>query len=1097
MQLSDVSIRRPVFAAVISLLLCVGGLAALLAMPVREVPQVDPPVVSVNTAYRGASNEVIDNRVTDVIERAIAGIEGVTEIRSVSRNDLSQVTVEFNIGRDPDAAAADVRDRVSRVLARLPDGVDPPVVARVDANAQAMMWIGVTSDTMDSLELTDFLRRNVIDRLATVPGVANINVGGERRYALRVFIDRQALAARGLTVQDVEGAIRRQNVDIPGGRLTSSQRELTVKTDSKLSRPEEFASIVVSNRNGYQVRVGEVATIAVAAEDERFEFYSGGRTAIGLGVIRQATANTLSVAEGVRAELERMNGGRQIAGGGGVVRPTFKDKFPFIALTEFPRSEKPESELSPSLFPPGMNLQILFSEGAFIQSSINGVLLTLAEGIVLVILVILLFLRSWRSTVVSAIAIPVSIIPTFMVLWLFGFSINTLTLLAMVLAIGIVVDDAIVEVENVHRRIEEGEPPLLASYVGAREIAFAVIATTITLIAVFVPIAFMDGQVGRLFREFGVALATAIFFSGVVARTLTPMLCSKLLSSHHGRIHHWTEPFFSGLNRGYRWLLTKALAAPLIIVAIGALVSFSAVGLFRQLPQEFTPTEDRGTIFVSLTAPEGSSLDYTRDRLREVEAQLQPFIDQGVIASTLAIVAPGLVRPAPVNAGFVIIRLKPWDQRTIRQQDLHRQIFQRVVGIPGARVFAINPSSLVSRGINQPIQFVIGGPDFDTLRDWRDRVLSRAQATGQFVGLDSDFRENQPDLRVRIDRARAADLGIPVEVIGRTLELMFGEREISTFVDRGFEYPVIIQARARDRAAPTDLKNVFVRATSGDLVPLSNVVTLAEIAGPQNLNRFDRLRAITIQGSMAPGVSLGTALDTLDKIAREVLPPDARISYAGVSKDFKQSSNSIYITFAFALLIVFLVLAAQFESWVAPAVIMLTVPLAVTGGLGALWLTGSTLNIYSQIGMILLIGIMTKNGILIVEFTNQLREEGKELYEALVEAAVMRLRPILMTSIATVMGAVPLAISTGAGAEARAAIGTVIVGGASLSTVMTLFVIPAIYLLVGRYSQPRSTIGDRLEAMQEAFAARLGAFGDKRAAPPHGAQARPPAAPAE
>ncbi len=504
-----------------------------------------------------------------------------------------------------------------------------------------------------------------------------------------------------------------------------------------------------------------------------------------------------------------------------------------------------------------MNVQVLFSEANFIQSSINGVLLTLIEGIVLVIMVILIFLRSWRSTVVAAIAIPVSIIPTFAVLWACGFSINTLTLLAMVLAIGIVVDDAIVEVENVHRRIEEGEPPLLASYIGAREIAFAVIATTITLIAVFIPIAFMTGQVGRLFREFGVALATSIFFSGVVARSLTPMLCSKLLSSHHGKIHHWTEPVFVAINNGYRWLLSRALSAPLLVLAAGFAVSLSAIGFFRALPSEFTPIEDRATIFVSLTAPEGSSLDYTRDRLKEVEASLKPFHDMGVIASTLSIVAPGLQRPAPVNAGFVIVRLTPWDQRTITQQSIQRQIFARVQNIPGARIFAINPSSLVSRGINQPIQFIIGGPDFDTLRDWRDRVLQRAQTTGMFVGLDSDFRENQPDLRVRIDRARAADLGIPIEVIGRTLELMFGEREVSTFVDRGFEYQVIIQARPEDRSAPNDLRNVFVRTASGDLVPLSNVVTLAEIAGPQNLNRFDRLRSITIQGSPAPACRWG------------------------------------------------------------------------------------------------------------------------------------------------------------------------------------------------------------------------------------------------
>jgi multidrug efflux pump len=1039
MQLSDVSIQRPVFASVLSLLLCVAGIAALLGLPVREYPQTDPPVVSISTAYRGASNEVIESRITEVIERAVAGIEGITQISSFSQNDRSNITIEFNVNRDADSAAADVRDRVGRVLSRLPDGAETPIIQRIDSNAQAIIWIGVTSVNLDAMELSDFLRRSIVDRLATVPGVASVNVGGERRYAMRIALDRGALAARGLTVQDVEAAIRRQNVDLPGGRLTSSQRELTVKTDSKLRNREEFARIVVANRNGYPVRLGEVARVEVGAEDERFEFYAMGKTAIGLGIIRQSTANTLSVAEGVAAELE-------------LLRPAF---------------------------PEGTTFQILYNEANFIRSSINGVLTTLAEGIGLVILVIVFFLRDWRSTLVAGIAIPVSIIPTFAVLWLFGFSINVLTLLAIVLAIGIVVDDAIVEVENVHRRIEEGEPPLLASYIGAREIAFAVIATTITLMSVFVPIAFMDGQTGRLFREFGITLATAIFFSGVVARTLTPMMCSKLLSSHHGSIYRVTEPFFQGLQNSYAWILKRVLNAPIIIIAIGAAISFLAVQFFNLVPKEFAPVEDRGTVIIPITAPESASLAYTRDRVKEVEAIVQPYIDRKIVDSTLTIVAPGFQRPAPVNAALLIVRLAPWDKRDVKQQQITRELLQRVQQIPGARIFPINPASLGQRGFQQPIQFIIGGPDFPTLAAWRDVVLERAQATGLFLNLDSDYSERQPDLRVRIDRNRAADLGVSIEAIGRSLELMFGEREVSTFVDRGVEYSVIMQARQQDRASPSDLKNVFVRTGTGELVPLSNLVTLAELAGPQRLNRFERLRAITIQGSMAPGVTLGQALDALDKIAKDHLPAEARIGYNGQSKEFKRASNSLYFTFGFALLIVFLVLAAQFESWIAPAVIMITVPLALTGGLGILWLTGQTLNVYSQIGMILLVGIMTKNGILIVEFTNQLRERGVEIYEAVLEASRMRMRPILMTSIATVAGAVPLALSTGAGAEARSAIGWVIIGGVSLSTLMTLFLVPAIFLLVGRFTNPRSVIAEKLRGMQEQFKDRLGNFGDE------------------
>ncbi|WP_457092042.1 efflux RND transporter permease subunit, partial [Microvirga sp. P5_D2] len=1027
MQVSDLFIRRPVFAVVVSLLLIVGGLASLMNLPVREYPQVDRPVVSVSTVYRGASNEVIESRVTEIIEGAIAGIEGIRQITSQSQNDRSSVSIEFEVSREPEAATSDVRDAVSRVTGRLPDGADTPVVRKVDANASAILWVGVTSTTLDALELSDFLKRVYVDRLSTVPGVANVNLSGERRFAMRIWVDRPALAARGLTVQDLETAIKRQNVELPGGRIESSQREFTIKTDSRLATPEQFKQVIVTNKNGYLVRLGEVAQVEVGPEDTRFEFYQSGETAIGMGVVRQSTANTLAVVDGVRKELE---------------------------------------ELKSSL-PPGTVAEVAYDESQFIRASIDGVLKTLLEGVALVILVILVFLRDWRSTIVAMVAIPVSITAAFMVMAFFGASINVLTLLAIVLAIGIVVDDAIVEIENVHRRIEEGQPPLLASFDGAREIGFAVIATTATLMAVFVPLAFMTGNTGKLFREFGITLAAAIFFSGVVARTLTPMMCSKLMVPAHGRIQRMTEPVFEKMNNGYRWLLSRALRIPVVILFIGFLVSLSAYGLFQSLPKEFAPTEDRGAVIVRLQAPEGASLDYTRDRVKEVEKALLPLQQQGVVASMLSQVAPGFARPSPVNEGIVIVRLVPWEERTQSQQDLVRQMTPKVSNFPGARASVVNPPAFGGAGgFGQPIQFVLGGPDYDTIRGWRDTVMQKAQETGKFVNMDSNYRESQPDIRVQIDRQRAADLGVSVEDIGNTLELMFGETEVSTFVSRGDEYPVIMRARAQDRATPNDLTNTFIRAANGELVPLSSFVTLTESAAPQALNRFDRLRSITIQSGLAPGVSIGEGLEILQQIVRDNLPAEVRIGYNGQSKDFLDSTGAIYVTFAMALLVVFLVLAAQFESWINPFIIMLTVPLAVTGGLLALFVTGQTLNIYSQIGMILLIGLMTKNGILIVEFSNQLRERGYSVRDAVLEASVLRLRPILMTSIAMIGGAIPLAWSTGAGAEARNAIGSVIVGGVTVSTILTMLVVPSIYLLLGGFTKPATYVSEMLDKLR-------------------------------
>ncbi len=686
MQVSDLFIRRPVFAIVVSLLLIVGGIAALLKLPVREYPAVDPPVVSISTSYKGASNEVIESRVTEVIEGAVAGLEGIKQITSQSIDERSSVNIEFDVSRNIEAASSDVRDAVSRVLRRLPDGVDTPVIRKADSDQRAIMWIGVTSTFLDPLELSDFLKRIYVDRLSTVPGVANVSLSGERRYAMRIWIDRAALAARGLTVQDVERAVKEQNVELPSGRIESNQREFTVKTDSRLTTPEDFEQIVLSNKNGYLVRLNEVAKVEVGAEDTRFEYYQNGVASVGIGVVRQSTSNTLEVAQNIRDELENL-----------------KDSLP-----------------------PNTEVRVSYDESEFIQASIDGVLHTLAEGIALVILVILVFLRDWRSTLVAIIAIPVSVIAAMMVVAAFGASINVLTLLAIVLAIGIVVDDAIVEIENIHRRIEEHQVPLLAAYDGAREIGFAVIATTATLIAVFVPLGFMTDNTGKLFREFAITLAASIFFSGVVARTLTPMMCSKLMVPAHGPIHRATEPFFVAMNNGYRTLLTKAMKLPYLILGIGFCVSLLAVQLFLVVPKEFTPTEDRGAIIISLTAPEGASADYTRDRLHEVEAALKPLVDRGDVSSVLSQLSSGFARPAPVNTGLFIVKLVPWEKRKASQQQMVQEIQSKIANLPGARVYVAGPPALGQRGFGQPIQFVIGGPDYETLRKWRDLVLKEA-----------------------------------------------------------------------------------------------------------------------------------------------------------------------------------------------------------------------------------------------------------------------------------------------------------------------------------------------------------------------------------
>ncbi|MFN7000494.1 MAG: efflux RND transporter permease subunit, partial [Elioraea tepidiphila] len=746
MVLSDVSIKRPVFATVMSLLLVVLGLAAFTKLPVRELPQIDAPIVSVTTTYRGAAAPVVETQVTEIIEGAVAGIEGIRAITSTSRDERSQVTIEFRLNRDIDAAANDVRDRVARALNRLPETAEQPVVAKQDADARAILWATLISDRHSGLELTDIARSLMVDRLSTVDGVANIIISGERRFAMRVWLDRRALAARGLTVDDVETAIRRENVELPGGRLESSAREFSVRTDTRLSTPQQFRNVVVAQRGGTQVTLGDVARVEIGPEDDRGELRVMRQTGVGLGIQRQSTANTLSVAEGVKAEIERLK----------------------------------------SALPDGISIVYGYDESLFIAQSIYEVFHALFVALSMVLAVIFLFLRSLRATLIPAVAIPVSIIGSFIALAALGFSLNVLTLLGMVLAIGIVVDDAIVVLENIHRRIEEGEEPLVAAYRGARQIAFAVIATTLVLVAVFVPISFLEGQTGRLFSEFGFALAASVLVSGFVALTLTPMMCSKLLRGHESdsRLVRLTEPAFVALNRGFRWTLERALGAPIIVLAGAGVLSAVAVVLFISLPKELAPVEDRGVVVVPITAPEGASFAYTREHVLKVEEIFWPYVERGDAVTVFAS-AGGWQRPPVSNTANVFLRLAPWHERTVKQQDLTAEIFPKVSAIPGVRAFAVNPGSLGQRGFQAPVQLVLQGPDYDTLVQWRDAVMERLREIPLLVNIDSNYKETKPEMRVQIDRRRAADLGISIQTIGRTIETMLGAREVGTYVERG------------------------------------------------------------------------------------------------------------------------------------------------------------------------------------------------------------------------------------------------------------------------------------------------------------------------
>ncbi len=996
----------------------------------REYPDIDPPIVSIDTNYRGASAEVIETRVTQLIEDQVAGLEGIVKLTSNSRDGRSSVDIEFALSRNVDEAANDVRDRVGRVLSQLPPEADPPRIAKSDSDTRPVMWLTFTSDRHSTLELTDIAERMLIDRFSVVEGVARVSLSGARRYAMRIWLDREAMAARGVTAEDITAALRRENVELPAGRLESSQREFTLRTRTGLVRPDDFAALVIDRGgDGNFVRLGDVAEVRIGAEDERSIARANLEPAISLGIEQQSKANTVDVSRGIRAAME---------------------------------------EVAPSL-PDGVRIAINFDRATFIEASMNEVLKALGFALTLVLLVIYLFLGNVRATLVPAVTIPICVIATFSVMALFGYSINVLILLGLVLAIGLVVDDAIVVLENIWRRVENGEPPLLAAVEGSKEIGFAVVATTLVLVSVFLPISFIQGNVGRLFREFGVAVAAAVAISSLVALTLIPMLSSKLFKSgqKRGWLTRHVESGFQRMGRGYRRALGAIVPHPWAVIALALLVTVAAAGLFRILPSEYAPREDRGIFFTLITAPSGASIEYTEAYAERMEEILMRYVDNGEAHRVLLRVPGGWGSGGGVDSARAIVLLEDWSVRKRSVEEIAAEVRAELSQLPGVQARVITPAGLGVRGADRPVQMVLGGAEYAELAAWRDELMAAAEGVGGLRGLDSNYEERQPQMRVVVDRNRAAELGVSLENIGRTLETVLGSREVTTFIDRGREYNVILQGLAEGRATPSDLSNIYVRsATSGMLVPLGNLVSITERAGPSQLRRFDRLRSITISGGLEPGASLGESLDTFEELARSILPPDVRISWDGESRELKESGGSLYTTFVMALIVVFLVLAAQFESFRHPLVIMFTVPLAITGALLGLWAYGGSINVYSQIGLIMLVGLAAKNGVLIVEFANQLRDRGMAFEESIIEAAAIRLRPVLMTSACTAIGALPLLLATGAGSESRQAVGIVVVYGMTLTTFLTLFVVPAAYSVIARNSKSPGHVGKKLASLR-------------------------------
>jgi multidrug efflux pump len=1013
MFLSDIAIRRPVFASMCSAALVLFGIIGYQRLPVREYPDVDAPIVSVSVSLRGANPRVMETTVTDVLEEALSSVEGLRTMTSSSGEQRSNVTLEFNLDRPIEAAAQDVRDLVSRVRGRLPQQVDEPVVTKQDADAQPFMWILIRGDNYSLMQLSDIADRQVKTALQSVPGIASADIRGERRWSMRVWVDPAELTARGLTVQELTAAIQSRNIEVPAGRIESDRREFSIRSMGELKTPEEFGAIVVSSAGGQTIRLRDVARVELGPTDDRSRFRSNGIPGIGVSLTRQSKSNLVEVSDLVRAEMPRVE----------------------------------------ATLPPGVSLQLGYDQSVFVKRSIVEAQETLLIAASLVVLIIFVFLRNLRATIIPGLAIPASIIATFAVMYFFGFSINNLTLLALILAIGIVVDDAIIVLENAYRHQEElGESPEDAASRGTSEIGFAVITTTISLVAVFTPLAFMGGSTGRLFREFGLAVAGAVVISGFVALTLTPMLCAKILKvpPRHGRMYQVLERGLNGLAAGYKRSLALALQHRLAVVGAVMAVAVAAGVVFSTLKREFVPADDNGSFRISTTAPEGSTVGYTDEYQRQAETVLAavPEID-----NYTSIVGMG----GRVNSGFLNIRLVDWSARERSVQEILAEVQPRLSQIAGAQVFANNPSAFGGRG--SPVQFVVMHPDFETLTGMMDTLVARARQIPGLVNVDANLRVNKPELNIFYERDRAEDLGVPISAVANTMSVLLGSARVSTFTRDNKLFDVIVQLEPGARATPSDMAGLTVRGRDGELVQLQQLARVEETIGPQQLNHFNRMRAFTLNASLAPGHTLGEALDSLQAAAAELLPAGSQTALSGESRELDESGSALYFAFLLALVIVFMVLASQFESLVHPFIVLLAVPLAVSGAIFMLKIMGSTVNLYSQIGMILLIGLVTKNSILLVEYTNQLKARGMATLEAVAEAGRIRLRPILMTSIATIMGALPIAVGLGAGSTSRRPLGFAIVGGIMLSTFLTLYLVPVAYaILDAAFARRRSRV---------------------------------------
>jgi multidrug efflux pump len=1014
MILSDTSIKRPVICLVAAILIVLIGAISFQRLPVREYPSTDTPTISIDTTYPGASAEVVESKVTEVIEKEVSAIDGLQIIRSSSSEQRSRITLEFNVERNMDEAANDVRDKVARVRGRLPQEVNDSYISKADSEGDQVISVSFRSEVHSRLELTELVDRLAVQRMQTIPGVANLELRGER-YAMRLWVDATRLAAYNLTVSDLERALRQQNVDLPSGRIESLSREFPVRLRGRMDNPAEFSNLILASREGYQVKFSDVGRVELGPSDYRNATYVRGEHAVSISVYRQSQSNLLEVAQQVKA------------------------------LIPILQAEMPE----------GVQVMVSSDYSIFVERSVREVYKTLWEAAALVILMIFLFLRDWRATLVPLVAIPVSIIGTFAVMYWLGFTVNTLTLLALVLAVGLVVDDAIVMLENIYRRIEQGEAPIHAAIFGARQVAFAIIATTLTLAAVFLPVAFQSGRTGRLFYEFGLTLAISVTVSAFVALTLSPMLCSRLLrakivngKAQHGWFYRKTEPLFAAMNRAFEWLLKGAIRFRMLVLL--AALAFSVTGpyLYTKLQRELTPMEDRGIFTASFVPPVGATPEYNEVYSRQMEQIILaiPEVDR-------------TYHRTGEGRAFIFATLKPWEQRERKTQEIVEEVrrkFRAEITGGQSSPSPVRPFGGRRSSFSSGIQLVLQGSDFEKLQDLGQQVLVLMRNHPMFLVPRIDPSPTKPQIDVKIDRAKAADLGVPVSEVAATLETLLGGRRVTQFQRGNQQYDVLVQVEDANRASPSDLSRLYVKSSSGALVQLSNLVTYDESVVPESFPHFNRLRSVTVSAQISEGNTLGDAVGVLSAEVRKILPPGYAFTWDGEAREFVESASDTYLLFGLALLFTFLVLAAQFESWIHPITIFTGIILAISGGLIVLYCSRffgmpMTDNLFSRFGLIMLIGMVAKNGILVVEFANQLQVEGRNAFDAAYEASAIRFRPIIMTSISTVLGAVPIAFATGAGAESRIPMGLVVVGGLSIATVLTLFVVPIVYVLMDRF----------------------------------------------